>query len=1016
MRPQELVASLDAQRWAGILAVVREHDKRLWTDLQDAAIRDQRIPPKLWQRFKLDERGARIRQALRAPEFAPLGVAAAWAYLRHTRAPLLDALREALALPDLDALTEGPPLAAPDDATLDTLLHRLLAEFPFADLTLCLHVLVALDRTRWPALEARLAEWDHSPPPVARLAAPAPADPAPSSSSTATSTPPPAQAPAAPARPPAPTRPPRPQPAPPRAASPQPAPPPPAPASAAAARVTDPAAAPAAAAEAPRPGRRAAPRPLPSSPVARNAAEPREAPVGPAPVPAPAPPPAARQPGPSALTPLDRLVEDAIVGALTGTLGAPSEADARAIVTELLQLNAQRAQSGYHLGLLETLSGVPLAIDRRGWSPARTAWYHYGRLAGWQRQGRWAEIARFYTEEREAAYQLVQGGDALAPWAASLLFQALQAAEAPALAADLVRHFTGGHAPLAYCHELLDAARVRLQEDRVPEALAILDALQAVQPLADASAALHAYQARLRRLQAQCDLARGLFRTAFQALEAELAQAEGLERAALLGELGLAAAELRRLGDVRLPEAENDPEAWLRKLERGVLYFAPAVELAPAAAPTSSFCLAVIHWLRHEHGQARSHFEAALQAMQAERALYTCIGVYSQVQFYLGASLLLDLDAPARDRALQAMREALAAGLRPGAATWRRLLELVALDPSLADPLSALVAAEPTALPRELRLEYLLQCAAHSATARRQLAAEARRPDLPALQRWELLTHLLAAQRAAGEHEAMSDTLDALERLAHTPSEHARALLERWRELLAAPAQYQPAWSWEDALWSRVHTLELLGRDDEAFSLLELLFPYRLNEGTPEGLAEAESILARARGLASSPEAREALHDMQRRLRQRQEAERPDVAATDDRIAAALRAGHSLRVLFVGGNETQAQYESALRQKLERRDPNTGAEVSLRFIMPGFNSNWDKTLDQVRTFEGRCDALVLMPFVRTELGRALRKLASQWDIPWLPCTGKGADSLERALRQALDWAAQRALARDRSGR
>jgi hypothetical protein len=155
---------------------------------------------------------------------------------------------------------------------------------------------------------------------------------------------------------------------------------------------------------------------------------------------------------------------------------------------------------------------------------------------------------------------------------------------------------------------------------------------------------------------------------------------------------------------------------------------------------------------------------------------------------------------------------------------------------------------------------------------------------------------------------------------------------------------------------------------------------------------------------------------MQRKLRQRQEAERSDPAAADDRIAAALRAGHSLRVLFVGGNETQAQYESALRQKLERRDPNTGAEVSLRFIMPGFNSNWDKTLDQVRTFEGRCDALVLMPFVRTELGRALRKLASQWDIPWLPCTGKGADSLERALRQALDWAAQRALAGDHGGR
>ncbi|MBX5493487.1 MAG: hypothetical protein IRZ14_20245 [Chloroflexi bacterium] len=728
----------------------------------------------------------------------------------------------------------------------------------------------------------------------------------------------------------------------------------------------------------------------------------------------PPPPTPVREALPPQLTPLDRLVEHALIGALTGAHGAPSEADLRAIVTEVLQLNAQRAQSGYHLGLLEVLSGVPLAVDRRGWSPARTAWYHYGRLVGWKRQGRWAEIARFYTEEREAAYELVQGGDELAPWVAPLLFQALQAADAPALAADLVRHFTGGRAPLAYCAELLDVASARLQEDRVAEALAILDALQAVQPLVDEPAAERAYRARLRRLQAQCDQARGLFRTAFSALEAELAHAEGPTRAALLGDLGLAAGEFRRLGDVRLPEAEKEPAAWLRKLERGVLYFGPAVELAPTGAATSSFCLGAIHWLRGEPSEARRHFEAALQAMQAERALYSRIGIYAQVQFYLGASLLLELDAPARGRALQCMREALTTGLRPGAATWKRLLELVALDPSLADPLYTLVAprgaTEPTVLPRDLWLDYLVQCAPHSAAARQELAQQARRADLPVLQRWELLTHLLSAQRAADEHTAAADTLDALENLAHAPSEHSRVLLERWRELLAVPEHYQPAWSWEDALWSRVHTLELLGRDDEAFGLLETLFPYRLNDTRPEALAEAESILARARGLASSPEARAALQDMQRRLRQRQDAERQERAGADDRIAAALRAGHSLRVLFVGGNETQAQYESALRQKLERRDPYTGSEISLRFIMPGFNSNWDKTLDQVRTFEGRCDALVLMPFVRTELGRALRKLASEWDIPWLSCTGKGYDSMERALRQAIDWAAQRVLA------
>jgi hypothetical protein len=53
------------------------------------------------------------------------------------------------------------------------------------------------------------------------------------------------------------------------------------------------------------------------------------------------------------------------------------------------------------------------------------------------------------------------------------------------------------------------------------------------------------------------------------------------------------------------------------------------------------------------------------------------------------------------------------------------------------------------------------------------------------------------------------------------------------------------------------------------------------------------------------------------------------------------------------------------------------------------------------------DALVLMHFVRTELGRALRRLASELGVPWIPCTGKGYDSMERALRAAIDLAASR---------
>ena len=60
--------------------------------------------------------------------------------------------------------------------------------------------------------------------------------------------------------------------------------------------------------------------------------------------------------------------------------------------------------------------------------------------------------------------------------------------------------------------------------------------------------------------------------------------------------------------------------------------------------------------------------------------------------------------------------------------------------------------------------------------------------------------------------------------------------------------------------------VELLGRDEEAFWLLAMPFNRALAEGTAESLAEAEDLLAHARQLARSPDARGAVADMAQRL------------------------------------------------------------------------------------------------------------------------------------------------------
>jgi hypothetical protein len=712
------------------------------------------------------------------------------------------------------------------------------------------------------------------------------------------------------------------------------------------------------------------------------------------------------------LTALDTLLARTVEATLSGVRGAPSEAELWEVVDEVVHLSARRAQTYYHVGLLEALTDTTHEPDRRGWSASRWDWYHYGRLVGWSRQQRWAQIARFYDEERDAARHLLRSPEGVAPWAGPLLFDGLLAADSPALAADVLRQFSP-IAPLADCEALLDHANTRLEENRAPEAYEILDVLEVLNPLPPASGSerdgdvLAAYRRRLRRGQAQTAQAQGLFGTARARFEAELAAASGPDRADLLSDLGLVASELGRLAELDLPEADADPQPWIRRLEAGAPHFREAVVLAPYRSPAASFALGALEWLRQQTTSARRHFEAALQAMQERRTLYRRLGVLAAVQFYLGATLLLDFDPAARDRAVELLREALAAGLKASDAAWGRLLDTVALEPALAPALFDVFSQQAPAPRRDLAQAFLVRCAQRSEAARRRLSQECDRESLPTAQRWELLRGLLEAERRAGDDDAARDTLDRLEALAHASSDASRQLLEQWCAFLARPENYEPIWSAEDVLWSRVRTFELLGRDDEAFWLLDMPFNRLLAEATPEALANAEALLARARQLGTGPEARVAVQEMTTRLRARQDAVRPDAGGEAAQVAAQLRAGRSLRVLFLGGNETQERHEQDLRRALARRDETSGAEVALTFMYPSFNSNWDKALESVRGMRGRLDALVLMPFVRTELGRAVRRMCSEFGVPWVACTGKGYDSMERALRTALELAAER---------
>ena len=109
-----------------------------------------------------------------------------------------------------------------------------------------------------------------------------------------------------------------------------------------------------------------------------------------------------------------------------------------------------------------------------------------------------------------------------------------------------------------------------------------------------------------------------------------------------------------------------------------------------------------------------------------------------------------------------------------------------------------------------------------------------------------------------------------------------------------------------------------------------------------------------------------------------------------------------VKVLYIGGNETQQQYEGPIRQAFARSMPN----LTLSFLFPGWTSNWHTWVDDVKRRLPHVHAVVLSSMVRTQFGRHVRALCNEAK-PWFPCTGRGRQSLIRSIERAATFVASR---------
>lgn len=172
----------------------------------------------------------------------------------------------------------------------------------------------------------------------------------------------------------------------------------------------------------------------------------------------------------------------------------------------------------------------------------------------------------------------------------------------------------------------------------------------------------------------------------------------------------------------------------------------------------------------------------------------------------------------------------------------------------------------------------------------------------------------------------------------------------------------------------------------------------KAESGDREALDSAAGVLGRIRGYGL-PE--EWCLDLERRHEAIRTEQQP--------LAPARHAGSTavepVTVLVVGGNEIQSRDAERVRRKVQQTDPG----INVDFVHSGWTSNWNKHLEDVKQkLDNGCHALVLLRFMRTQLGRKVRAECGRRDVQWRFCWSGGQSGIIEAVHRAADAGRQAA--------
>lgn len=683
---------------------------------------------------------------------------------------------------------------------------------------------------------------------------------------------------------------------------------------------------------------------------------------------------------------LDRLMIRTVIASRAEQPGAPTPDEMRQIIDQLVRLNMERRSSYFHAGFLTALDDGAPEPPAEVMNEERRRTLLFGKLTGLSRLNATSRLIALTLDQLDDAEAVLS--DVLT--SRSVLSPVIRAlvVDHPDIVADLLGTTATGaiDADLAF-DDVYERARCLLADGDADLARRIFDGLRRHVDDAAGSTRLTTVigtnaleiDADLRRRVASCHRAAGNFDAAGAQLDRIPEDVTADVSAAVLAERGMVAARVGHLKHLSFPRSPDERDALIERLQRGREDFDAALVCNPREL-RACYARGLLAYAAGDVTAAAVHLERALTASSDDQLLG---GVFTDaLRFHQALAQLETAELGVDGPAYSAAKDALMNGYDAPSADIVRFAE--ALD-AVGSPLTGSfleLAVERSLSPALLASVVTRRARAGDAAAIRAAEALVKGTRVHLDERFELLISATVGAGAAGRAAVVESYVERIDELV---AGACKPELDRqWASLLARDVALRELIGPASAEAQRIEILRRIGAHAEACAIAVDLFHRSVSE-TIQGFFPKDLL-----GLLEELDyEQELVADLERRLPLEPQTTCSDVPAT---------------ILFIGGNEKQAAYKSELEADLRT---SFGDAVTVEWHFPGWSSNWFKIVDRVEPRLTEFDALVLMTFVRTNLGRRMRAAAGSVGLPWISCTGHGRQSLLRSVERAVQVARSR---------